>query len=108
MTPEQIKAIEARHMSDWTAEETRAYSLATGQSQEEASWLEIASRYEHQLTQAEAERNALLAAAKAAHEWICSVTNWEDGVPYVNGKYDSNVNLLDAQLRVAIEKTRKP
>jgi hypothetical protein len=51
---------------------------------------------------ADAER--LLAAALAAHEWICSVTNWEDGVPYVNGRYDSNVDMLDAQLRVAIEK----
>jgi|HubBroStandDraft_6_1064221.scaffolds.fasta_scaffold00134_64 hypothetical protein len=31
MTPEQIKALEARHMSDWTAEEMEAYKLATGQ-----------------------------------------------------------------------------
>lgn len=49
------------------------------------------------------ERNAtLLAAAKAALEWICSVTEWEDGVPYVNGRYAPEIQNLDKQLRQVI------
>lgn len=76
----------------------------------------IAQVFSSQTTLEEATANAhliaaapsLLTVAKLAHEWICSVTNWEDNVPYVNGKYNSSVDLLDAQLRKAIKEATKP
>jgi hypothetical protein len=49
----------------------------------------------------------LLAAAKLALEWLCSRTNWEDGVPYVNGRYDPGVGMLDEQLRAACAEAEK-